>query len=67
LNSATLSQLQEAKCISQEDMANLFEVLNIRISIATIKRAETGHPVLYRIALEFARFFGVPVEALLKH
>jgi hypothetical protein len=38
----------------------------IAASIATIKRAETGHAVRYRIAREFARFFEVPFEALLK-
>lgn len=67
LNADVLRQLRELRMLSQEEMANLFEVRNIRISIATIKRAETWHPVRYRIAREFARFFGVPVETLLKH
>ncbi len=58
-----LRQLREAKCLSQEEMANLLEALNVRILIATIKRVETGHPGRYRIAREFARLFGVPVEA----
>ena len=67
LNADVLRELRESRMLSQEEMANLFEVRNIRISIATIKRAETWHPVRYRIAREFARFFGVPVETLLKH
>jgi DNA-binding XRE family transcriptional regulator len=63
LDAAVLRELRESRMLSQEEMANLFDV---RISIATIKRAETGHAVRYRIAREFARFFGVPVETLLK-
>lgn len=66
LNADVLRQLRELRMLSQEEMANLFEVRNIRISIATIKRAETWHPTRYRIAREFARYFGVPVETLLK-
>lgn len=66
LDADVLRELRESRMLSQEEMANLFEVRNIRISIATIKRAETWHPTRYRIAREFARYFGVPVEALLK-
>ena len=67
LDADVLRELRESRMLSQQEMANLFEVRNIRISIATIKRAETWHPTRYRIAREFARFFGVPVETLLKH
>lgn len=67
LNADVLRELRESRMLSQQEMANLFEVRNVRISVATIKRAETWHDVRYRIAREFARFFGVPVEALLKH
>lgn len=66
LDADVLRALRESRMLSQEEMANLFDVRNIRISIATIKRAETGHAVRYRIAREFARFFGVPVETLWK-
>ncbi len=66
LDAYVLRELRESRMLSQEEMANLFEVRNIRISIATIKRAETSHPVRYRIAREFARYFAVPVETLLK-
>ena len=67
LDADVLRELRESRMLSQEEMANLFEVRNIRISIATIKRAETWHPTRYRIAREFARYFSVPVETLLKH
>ena len=67
LDANALRELRESRMLSQEEMANLFDVRNIRISIATIKRAETLHAVRYRIAREFARFFGIPVEMLLKH
>lgn len=66
LDADVLRELREARMLSQEEMANLFEIRNVRISIATIKRAETGHAVRYRIAREYARFFGVPVETLWK-
>jgi hypothetical protein len=66
LDANVLRELRESRMLSQEEMVNLFDVRNIRISIATIKRAETGHAVRYRIACEFAGYFCVPVEALLK-
>lgn len=66
LDADVLRELRESRMLSQQEMADLFDLRNIRISIATIKRAETGHAVRYRIAREYARFFGVPVETLLK-
>jgi hypothetical protein len=66
LDADVLRELRESRMLSQEEMVNRFDLCNIRISIATIKRAETAHAVRYRIAREFARFFGVPVETLLK-
>jgi hypothetical protein len=66
LDADVLREMRESRMLSQQEMSNLFDVRNIRISIATIKRAETWHDVRYRIAHEFARFFGVPVETLLK-
>lgn len=67
LNADVLRELRESRMLSQEEMFNDFLVRRYKISIATIKRAETWHPVRYRIAREFARYFGVPVETLLKH
>ncbi len=66
LDADALRELRESRMLSQEEMANLFDIRNIQISIATIKRAETWHAVRRRIAREFACFFGVPVESLLK-
>lgn len=66
LDADALRELRESRMLSQEELANLFVVRNVRISIATIKRAETRHTVRYRIAREYARFFGIPVETLLK-
>ena len=36
------------------------------LSIATIKRAEAGHAVRYRVARELARCFDVPVADILR-
>jgi hypothetical protein len=66
LDADVLRALRESRMLSQQELADLFDLRNIRIAVATIKRAETGHAVRYRIAREFARFFGVPVETLLK-
>lgn len=66
LDADVLRALRESRMLSQQEMADLFDLRNIRIAVATIKRAETGHAVRYRIAREYARFFGVPVETLWK-
>lgn len=66
LDAGVLRALRESRMLSQQEMADLFDLRNIRIAVATIKRAETGHAVRYRIAREFARFFGVAVETLWK-
>jgi hypothetical protein len=66
LNADLLRELRESQLLSQEEMFKVFCCRNVRISIATIKRAETSHAVRYRIAHEFSRYFGVPVETLLK-
>jgi hypothetical protein len=65
LNRSTLCRLREAKFMSQEELVNDFDRRNIRVSIATIKRAETGHAVRYRIVRELARYFGVSLDDLL--
>jgi hypothetical protein len=66
LDADVLRGLRESRMLSQEEMYNDFLDRKYKVSIATIKRAETGHAVRYRIAREFARFFEVPFEALLK-
>ena len=67
LNGALLRRLRIGKLLSQQDLVYAFEDANIRISIATIKRVESprGAMVRFRIAREFAKYHGVPVEMLL--
>lgn len=60
----TLKGLRRQRCLSQEEVASECMERRIRLSIASIKRAETGNAVLYRTAREFARFYQVPVERL---
>lgn len=57
LNADRLRLLRQARLMSQQDLANDFSRRNIQISIATIKRAEAGHPVRYRIVRELASYF----------
>lgn len=66
LDGDTLRRLRLSRYMSQQDLANDCWHRDIRVSIATIKRAECGHPVRFRIARELARCFGVSVEQLLR-
>jgi hypothetical protein len=66
MNPVTLRGLREARYLSQQELVNDFERGNFRVSIATIKRAETGHDVRFRICRELARYFGVSFEDLLR-
>lgn len=61
-----LKDLRAERLQSQEDMANACSDGRFRVSIATIKRAETGKPVVYRVARELARYFDVPVQQIAK-
>jgi transcriptional regulator with XRE-family HTH domain len=65
LNSSLLKQLRQGRHLSQEEMADLCAEQQLQISLSSIKRAETGSPVRYRIARELAHFFQVSVQALL--
>jgi hypothetical protein len=67
LNGPLLRRLRIGKLLSQQDLADEFWRMNIRISIATVKRVESprGTMVRFRIAREFARYHDVPVETLL--
>lgn len=64
LNADSLRRLRHARMLSQQDMADDCWRRNFRVSIATIKRAESGHAVRFRIARELARYFDVPVTDL---
>jgi len=65
LNVDTLKELRKTLCLSQEDMAYACEQRHLRVSIATIKRAESGKLVSYRTARELAAFFNVELDSLL--
>ncbi len=66
LDSALLRQLRQAKLMSQQDLADDCWRRNIQLSLTTIKRAELGRPVRFRIAREFARCFDVPVMRIVR-
>lgn len=65
INAARLRALRESRLLSQQDLADDFHRRRLQVSIATIKRAETGHAVRYRIVRELARYFEVPFDTLL--
>ena len=54
------------KLQTQEEMAECCQQGRFRVSIASIKRAEIGRPVLFRVARELARYFNVPVERIVQ-
>jgi len=64
LDPDALRALRHARMLSQQDLADECWRRNIRVSIATIKRAECGQAVRFRIARELARCFEVPVHSL---
>jgi DNA-binding XRE family transcriptional regulator len=66
LNCTLLRQLRLHRLLSQQDLANDCWRRNIQLSIATIKRAELGHAVRFRIAHELARCFNVPVQQIVQ-
>ncbi len=55
LDSALLRQLRQTRLMSQQDLADECWRPNIQLSLTTIKRAEAGRAVRFRIAREFAR------------
>lgn len=61
LDAALLRSLRQARMFSQQDLADDCWRRNIRLSLTTIKRAEAGRAVRFRIAREFARCFELPV------
>lgn len=65
LNSERLRELRRGLLLSQEELATQCWQRRLRVSIATLKRAETGRPVLFRTARALATFFDVPVRSLL--
>lgn len=61
-----LRRLRQSRLLSQQDLADDCWRRNIRVSIATIKRAESGRAVRFRIAHELARCFDVPVMRIVR-
>lgn len=66
LDNALLRQLRQARCMSQQDLADDCWRRNIPLSLTTIKRAELGRAVRFRIAREFARCFDVLVTRIVR-
>jgi len=60
-----LKQLRQQKGLSQEKLAEQCAARGLRVSMPSIKRAETSRQILYRTANELARFFDVEFAALL--
>jgi len=67
LDAGLLKGLRKQRGLSQETLAEACLNRHLCVSIASIKRAETGKPVLYRTARHLATAFQVDVEALLGH
>ncbi|MGO4775900.1 helix-turn-helix domain-containing protein, partial [Lysobacter sp. 2RAB21] len=66
LDGAVLRRLRQDRLLSQQDLADECWRRNIRVSIATIKRAESGRAVRFRIAHALARCFEVPVMQIVR-
>lgn len=64
LNTELLKDLRQERCWSQESLANRCFDKGLRVSLSSVKRAETGKKVLYRTALDLARIYQVPVNEL---
>ncbi len=64
LDAALLKTLRKARGLSQEALADLCLQRQLAVSIASIKRAETGKVVLYRTARHLATIFEVDIESL---
>jgi predicted ATPase/transcriptional regulator with XRE-family HTH domain len=64
LDASLLKKLRKARGLSQEALAELCFHQQLCVSIASIKRAETGKVVLYRTARHLAQVYGVTLESL---
>ncbi|WP_242704191.1 XRE family transcriptional regulator [Vibrio coralliilyticus] len=60
-----IRSLRQLNGLSQEGLSHALYDANCQVSIATVKRIETGKPVSFRIAGQMAKFFGASVEELL--
>jgi hypothetical protein len=64
LDPAVLKRLRQVLALSQEALANLCVDRHLRVSLASIKRAEAGKPVIYRTARQLALALGKDLPAL---
>ncbi|HEY0061319.1 MAG TPA: hypothetical protein VGC21_04310 [Telluria sp.] len=64
LNAMLLKDLRKGRALSQEALAELCLTRKLCVSIGSIKRAETGKPVLYRTARHLAQVFDLGPEQL---
>jgi hypothetical protein len=60
-----LKSLRQQKFLTQEDLFNACKQKSLRVSLATIKRAETGKKVSYRTVRELSAFYAVPALSLI--
>jgi len=67
LNSKNLKKLRKIKGLSQEKLAQECKDHRIQLSIASIKRAETGKQVLYRTAAALASYYQVSIDEICSH
>ncbi|MRV72944.1 tetratricopeptide repeat protein [Duganella sp. FT92W] len=65
LDATLLKRLRKARGLSQEALADLCFQNQLCVSIASIKRAETGKIVLYRTARHLAQVFDVELDQLM--
>ncbi len=65
LNQERLKALRKQRGLSQDALAQLCLANRLCVSIASIKRAETGKPVLYRTASHLARVYASDLDELI--
>jgi tetratricopeptide (TPR) repeat protein/transcriptional regulator with XRE-family HTH domain len=65
LNAESLKALRKQRGLSQEALAHLCMEHRLCVSIASIKRAETGKAVLYRTASHLARVYASDLDELI--
>ncbi|MBI2382370.1 MAG: helix-turn-helix transcriptional regulator [Gammaproteobacteria bacterium] len=65
LDTAVLKSLRQQRGYSQEILAQACRKQGICLSIATIKRAESGRELLYRSVRELAKFYQLEVSQLI--
>ena len=66
LNIEQLKRLRLGLGMSQEALSESCANQRLSLSLASIKRAESGKPVLYRTARQLSSFFGVPLLGLVQ-